>query len=204
MFQRIALRTGLFAVALASLLSIGIASAHESRDVGVYRFTVGFFVEPAYEGQKNGIDLRITKEGQPLLGAEKTLKADVTFTATQTTKSFPLRTLFNDPGHYTADFFTTAPGQYAFHFTGNLEGTAVDQTFTSGDKFGNVEAVADLQFPQVVPQVREVQASVATAVDDAASAKSKANLAMIVGVIGIVVGVVGLGVAGAATMKKKA
>ncbi|MEX2446065.1 MAG: hypothetical protein WD734_01910, partial [Dehalococcoidia bacterium] len=42
-----------------------IAQAHESRDVGPYNFVVGWMAEPAIEGEKNGIDLRITQDGEP-------------------------------------------------------------------------------------------------------------------------------------------
>ena len=33
---------------------------------------------------------------------------------------------------YTADFFPTLSGQYAFRISGNIEGTPIDATFTSG------------------------------------------------------------------------
>ncbi len=44
-------------------------SAHGGREVGEYELTVGFFVEPAYEGEKNGVDLRVvTGDEEPVEG----------------------------------------------------------------------------------------------------------------------------------------
>lgn len=43
----------------------GRALAHETRTVGTYQLVVGFFVEPAFEGQKNGLDLRVRVPGTP-------------------------------------------------------------------------------------------------------------------------------------------
>ncbi|TMB94270.1 MAG: hypothetical protein E6J38_08505, partial [Chloroflexi bacterium] len=71
--------------ALIVLASLGIYSgrayAHERRMVGAYQFVVGWLTEPAYLGQLNSLDLRITDTRQnpaaPVSGLEKTLTADV-------------------------------------------------------------------------------------------------------------------------------
>src|SRR5205807_2655183 len=62
-----------------SFVAPGIASAHERRIVGGdYTFVVGFLKEPAFEGETNGIDLRVSKAGdQPAEGVEQPLKAEV-------------------------------------------------------------------------------------------------------------------------------
>ncbi len=51
------------AVAMAAILGLHLATAlaHEGREVGEYRFVVGWAEEPAYEGMKNGVDIRVTK-----------------------------------------------------------------------------------------------------------------------------------------------
>lgn len=51
------------AVAVAAALTAAVSAvyAHEGRHVGEYEFVVGFSVEPALEGWKNGVDLRVTK-----------------------------------------------------------------------------------------------------------------------------------------------
>ena len=210
MFHRVGLRIALLVVALASLLGVSLASAHESRTVGTYRFTVGFIGEPAFEGIKNGVDFRVAKvdgtASTPVTGFQATVQLEITYTGSNVSKTFPIRAVGSaSPGAYTNDFIPTAPGQYRFRFFGSVEGVQLNESFTSGpDTFSNMQPAVDVQFPAPLPAVREVQGSVATAADEAASAKSKADMAMLVGAIGIVVGVVGLGVAGAAMMKKKA
>ena len=54
------------AVLTALILVTGAVFAHDGREVGEYRFTVGWTEEPAYEGLKNGVDVRVTRsvEGQ--------------------------------------------------------------------------------------------------------------------------------------------
>lgn len=190
------------ALMLALFLAPGIASAHERRDVGAYQFVVGWLGEPAFEGQKNGLDLRITKGGQPFLGAEKTLKVEVTHVEGNVTKAFTIRTIFNDPGHYTADLLPTVSGQYRFHFTGDLEGTKVDQVFTSGPgTFGNIESTVAIQFPQAVPAGRELQAAARGASESATSAADTASTARTLAIVGIVLGAVGTALgAGGVTM----
>ncbi|MSQ12581.1 MAG: hypothetical protein EXR47_00245 [Dehalococcoidia bacterium] len=195
-----------FPVAVAVLLSIaalwpGLALAHEQRDVGPYHLVVGFIGEPAIEGEKNGVDLRITKGGQPLQGAEKTLKVEITHVPTGVKKSFDLRTIFRDPGHYTADLIPTAPGQYQFRFSGAIETTQVNETFLSGpDRFGDVDPAKALKFPQPLPTLTALQEQAAQAQVDAAKAKTVADGA---GRSGMVVGIIGIAVGGVALIRSR-
>ena len=160
----------LFAL-VAVVVTPRIAQAHERRDVSGYQFVVGWLGEPAYEGEKNGLDLRIAKDGKPFVGAEQTLKLDVTHVEGKTSKAFVIRAIFNAPGAYTADLLPTASGVYRFRFTGTLELTNVDQTFTSGPgTFGSIEPTTAIQFPQAVAPPREVQGAARGAVDAAATA----------------------------------
>ena len=39
----------------------GQALAHEDREEGGYKLVVGFLHEPAYEGERNAVSLRVTK-----------------------------------------------------------------------------------------------------------------------------------------------
>ena len=92
------------------LVGPGTASAHERRAVGAYTFVVGFLKEPAFEGETNGIDLRIMRTGSedPVDGADKTVKAEVVVGP----NSLPLelRPRFRQPGAYNAEFVPTRPG----------------------------------------------------------------------------------------------
>jgi hypothetical protein len=146
-----------------ALIVPGIASAHERRDVadGQYQFVVGFLDEPAFAGEKNGLSLRITKpagpdatpaaDGEearlPVEGLEQTLKAEVIY-GTQR-MDLPLSPAFRDPGHYQSYFFPMAEGDYSFHITGEIEGNAIDETFTSSPEgFNAVEPREPLEFPK--------------------------------------------------------
>lgn len=171
------------------------AFAHERRAVAGYDFVVGWFVEPAIEGEKNGLDLRITKGGQNVEGAEKTLKFEVTHIQSKATKSYPVRAVFGSPGRYTADLVPTIPGQYRFRISGTISGTAIDATFESGPgTFGNIEPVKELMFPVAVAQPREIEGAVRGAADDAESAMNAAKSARTMAMAGIGVGVAGLAV----------
>jgi hypothetical protein len=66
-------------VTICSLLT-STASGHERREVGPYRFVVGFLVEPAFEGLKNGVDLRVFEAATeaPLEGLQDTLQVEIT------------------------------------------------------------------------------------------------------------------------------
>ena len=149
------------AVALV-LVNAGI-SAHERRDVadGQFRFVVGFLDEPAFSGEKNGLDLRVAKldpaatpvaEGEdppttPVEGLETTLQAEVFFA--DQSMLLVISASFGEPGSYESVFFPTQPGDYSFHIFGTIEGVAIDETFTSGpDTFGPMEDPAELQFPK--------------------------------------------------------
>ncbi|MSQ30643.1 MAG: hypothetical protein EXR64_01245 [Dehalococcoidia bacterium] len=166
-------------LALAVLVGTpAVALAHERRDVSGYQFVVGWIVEPALESQKNGVDLRITKDGRPVEGAEQTLRLEVTHVESNTTKAFTLRTIFNSPGAYTADLLPTATGVYKFRFTGTLDAVNVDQTFTaSPNTFALIEPATAIQFPQAVASTREIQGAARGAADAAASASAAAKSA---------------------------
>ena len=63
------MRTGYKAAAAAALalmiaLGAGAASAHEERDTHGYVLDVGFLVEPAFEGIKNGVFVSVTKPAE--------------------------------------------------------------------------------------------------------------------------------------------
>src|SRR5205085_9968827 len=85
------------------LVGPGTASAHERRAVGPYTFVVGFLREPAFEGETNGIDLRIMRTGSetPVEGADKTVKAEVV--VGPSILPLEVRPRFRCPGPYNAE-----------------------------------------------------------------------------------------------------
>jgi len=187
----------------AMLITTAAALAHESRDVGKYRFTVGFIVEPPIEGEKNGVELRIIDSGtqQPVEGVEKTLKVEVTHVPTNVSKTYDLRTIFRDPGHYTTDLILTAPGHYRMRFFGTVEGAQVNETFnsrTGGGNFDDVQASTGFMFPQAAAQPREIegavkgaQAAAQQAQQTASQAQQEVGSASSLAMIGLALGVIG-------------
>jgi len=216
------------ASALMGGLTASVALAHGHRTVADrYEFTVGFIVEPAFEGIKNGVDLRIAKRADggliehdhedeheeaeavemvPVEGVQATLQVEVTHVASGVSRVFPLRTIFRDPGHYTADLIPTAPGQYRFRFFGTIEGHTVNESFTSEvDGFNSMQSAQEIQFPYELPELRELEAATTGAVNTAMEAQVLAQdsgggsglavTGIALGVVGIVAGVGGLGFA---------
>ena len=187
MYRRIGRSAALGAV-LTLLVSIGVASAHEQRDVGDYTFTVGFLEEPVFTGQKSGLDLRVAQGDQPVEGLETTLRAEVTFNGQ--TRDLEVTPVFGQPGAYRSVFFPTAAGPYSFHITGDVEGTAVDETFTSGpDTFSEVQDVAGGQFPIQYPATGDI----ARDAEAGANAATTATIGVVLGGAGLLVGLVALG-----------
>ena len=110
------------AIAAALSLPFGSVLAHEGREVGEYRFVVGWIEEPTYEGLKNGVELRVTKTGEavqtghghdaeddgaaqagghgeevPAEGLEKTLQVEVTHVPSEASKVMNLRPSSTSP-----------------------------------------------------------------------------------------------------------
>ncbi len=195
------------AALVAVVLMVGAPSAvlaHETREVSGYRFVAGWIGEPALEGQKNGVDLRITQAEKPIEGVEKTLQVEILHKASGTKKTFALRTIFRDPGHYTADIIPTAPGQYEMRFFGKVGTAEVNETFISGPgRYGDIEPTTELAFPVAAPQAREVAGSARQALDAAQSAEDAASMARTIGIVGVIVGVLGLGAGGSALMASR-
>src|SRR4051812_41272206 len=113
-FQSKLVMAACIAVLLVALPATALA--HERRTVagGKYDVVVGWDVEPAYQGQKNGAGIRIsqaaTSPAVPVEGADRTLRVQIRQGAQ--TKEFPLRAVFGQPGYYLADIIPTRAGDY--------------------------------------------------------------------------------------------
>ena len=188
--------------ALIVLASLGIYSgrayAHERRMVGPYQFVVGWLTEPAYVGQLNALDLRVTDTRQnpaaPVSGLEKTLTADV---AAGGLTPFPLAVTarFGTAGAYNGVVMPTVKGTYTFHITGKIDTTNIDEKFTSGpNTFGDIEDTAAVQYPQKVPVADELGKKL-----DAI--QSGVDQTRILAIVGVALAVVGLG--GAALARRR-
>src|SRR5262245_34650585 len=185
-----------FLLALLLLVALpATAFAHERRDVGgKYQFMVGFIGEPAITGEPNGVDLRITNKetNQPISGAEKTLKVALQFGG-GAPKEMPLRARFGMPGAYTADLIPTRAGAYIFTFSGDLEGTPVNEKFESGPgRFNDVQSADSLQFPETVPATLDLQRQLRDAEARAQQATTFGYAGIGLGLLGTVVGLAAL------------
>jgi hypothetical protein len=182
------------AVFLLSLLLIPTSAlAHERRTVGngKYDVVVGWDVEPAYQDFKNGASIRISEAGSnpavPVQGAEKTLKVQIRQGATS--KEFPLRAVFGQPGYYVADIVPTRDGDYQWTFVGTIGDTQVNEKFDTADgKFNKVEPQSALQFPQAVPDSSAQAAVIASAQADVQQTRTLAYVGIAVGVLGLLAG----------------
>lgn len=199
------------ALALALVLTLTLSAgvlAHEHREVGELEFTVGWVVEPAFVGEKNGLDLRITQPlaaatsltvtehadeaaGEhehneaatraPVEGAETTLTAEVLFGGS--TMALPLRAVYNEPGAYTADLVPTQAGDYRFHISGTVDGQAIDETFDSVDgDFSSVLASSDIQFPAPEPVATGAQAAMSPTLSAAQQTAASTQLLAYLGI----------------------
>ena len=150
---------------LAALALAPAASAHAGTEVGEYLVEVGWLNEPTFVGQPNAVQVTITHHAdeKPVtdLGPDD-LKVVVS-TSDQQSAGLAFDPAFDAAGgegplgQYVAAIVPTAPGDYTFHITGSIHGTAVDITATSGDAtFNAVEASTDLQFPAKLPDLSEV------------------------------------------------
>ena len=134
-------------------------------------------------------------------GLASSLQVEVAHLPTAASRVMPLTEVYNDPGHYIAEFVPTAPGDYQLRFFGSIEGNAIDETFNSGpDTFDTVVASDAIQFPIVLESNREIQNATQGALDaiqeaetDIDAVSSTASTGLIIGIIGIGFGLVATG-----------
>ena len=185
-------RAAVLAAALAAMAGTGTVLAHESRDIDDITMVVGFLDEPVFVGQKSGLDLHVTHDGEPAEGLEETLQAEVTLG--DETRALEISPAFGDPGAYRSVFIPTAAGPYTFRIFGEIDGEPIDESFTAGpDTFGEVQDTAGGQFPVVFPATADVVRDA----EAGASAATTATIALVLGAAGLVAGVaaIGLGLA---------
>lgn len=160
MNRRTFLRSGALLLAAGTLIAgNGMASAHEHRVVGDYTFVVGYLNEPAVQDEVNAVSVRITTpapaDATPAAGEDEVaetpiegLQLTVEVILGDQKVELALEPKWGDPGHYVAYLIPTQPGDYSFHVTGEIEGVAIDETFTAGpETFSSVAPREELEFP---------------------------------------------------------
>lgn len=212
--RRSTARRAALCAGVAGLIVIpsGAALAHGEAGQGKLVLTIGFAQEPAYAGMPNAVQLVVEHGGQPVTDLKPgDVQVEVSF-AEQTSEPMDMEPAFGEPGEYLANFVPSQPGEYAFHFTGRVEGERIDEEMTSGpDTFATVEDAAAVSFPQVeAPSNDELatrideeagrtEETLAAAETAAASAEDAASSARTVGMIGVVLGAIGI-IAGIAAL----
>ena len=138
--------------------------------------------------------------GNRVTGLSASLEVEITHVSTSTSRTMPLTEVFDDPGHYIAEFIPTAPGDYRVRFFGTIEGNAIDETFDSGpDTFDTVIASDAIQFPVVLESNREIRNAAQGALDavqglenDLDATSSTASLGIIIGIVGVAFAVISI------------
>ncbi len=127
-----------------ALFTPALVSAHERQLINIggtdYLFVVGSLGEPVVVDDKTGVDLRVqtadpkdptnssASGAKPLLGLEQALKVEII--AGDKKKNFDLTTVYGTLGSYKAVFFPTIKTSLTYHFTGTINNTPVDLSFS--------------------------------------------------------------------------
>ena len=135
-------RTAFVLLALLVLASISLpgASAKEQgppirRVVGEYEVLVSYSREPLLEvSNALLIEVREVSRGVPVAGLERSLSVAATAQREEVTRPLPvfLRSRAGEPGSYEGVFVPPVIGRYEFRMLGDIRGTPIDETFTSG------------------------------------------------------------------------
>jgi len=164
--------------------------AHEAREVAGTEMEVGLIGEPVFVGQESGLELLVSRDGTPVEGLDKTLEAEVIYGSSK--MALTLEPIGEGEPGYRAAFIPTAAGKYTFHITGTIDGTAVDETFTSSPAgFDEVREAASGEFPVTLPTTAELAAQAKKGADAAALVP----VALALGAAGLAVGLLGVGIA---------
>jgi hypothetical protein len=172
----------LLVCALALLAAPRGASAHGHVEVEGYELVIGFSSEPAYQGEPNGLDLRVTNTatGAPVSGLADTLRVAISFG--EASRELELRPRWGEEGAYTAEVLPTEAGDYTWRIWGEIEGTSVDVTMTSGPgAFSAVEAKGQVAFPAAEPTPAELERRLA-------EATQATRAALLLGALGVLAG----------------
>ena len=176
----------------AGLLAAGIvslrpqpAAAHARVEVGPYVVIVGWLEEPVIVGERNAIFIEVTENETPVVGLEASLDVSVLYGGrTFIGNLSPAGT----PGVYTAEIFPTVRGQYTVHLTGAIGDEPVDEQVDPEE----VLSPGVLQFPEVQPELKDLQDTVQNLEGRLQTAYILAIAGAVLGLIGIATGVLAL------------
>ncbi|MCA9945656.1 MAG: hypothetical protein H6656_21945 [Ardenticatenaceae bacterium] len=177
--------TAVFLALIGLTQSTHTALAHTRVEVGPYAFVIGWLQEPPIVGERNALTLEVTKDEQPLSGAEATLDVEVLYAGrTWRVNMNPTET----PGLYTAVLFPTVRGTYTTRIFGTLEDTEIDVELDPEE----VLPANTLQFPQPLPDTIALQEQVDQLQTELQTARTWSFIGVAGGGLGILLGLVGL------------
>ncbi len=200
------LRLCMFSIAFLAFAAMSLPSvpamAHEEREVGNYRFVVGWAIEPTAVDSPNSLFVKIQDKdsGEGIPDLEEALEAEIIAGGGAQTKPLPLTGSDEEPGVYGSPIVPTRAGDYTFRIFGTIDRQAVDESFSSGpETFDSVEDVTELQFPDQVPSNADLAAQIA----NLDTGGNDSDTALILAIVGIVVGAVGIGLGGYALASRR-
>jgi hypothetical protein len=146
------------------MLLAGVADAHIVKTFGKYTVALGWVHEPTYVGEQNAVQVVIKDAaGKAITDLnDGDLKVTVnvggkTSDPLNLLNTFDPDTGLGIPGDYEAPIIPTAPGDYTFHLSGTIDGTAVDETATSSDStFNSAVDATGIQFPNQLPALTDI------------------------------------------------
>lgn len=145
---------------LLALTAVTAAAAPVERTVADrFQFSVSWTQEPALLGDTNGINVRITENGEPVTGISPDIQIEVNFMEAVRV----LNLLENEPGVYTGVFIPMQSGEYTFRVSGTIDGVEINETFTGADGLATVQPRLDYEFPNAAHGFEPVQLAVPVA-----------------------------------------
>ena len=178
-------------IAISTLLALSQpVAAHERRTIGPYEVVVGWIGEPAFVGQVNAVDFRVTdtrtNPAKNVEGLEKTVSVEILSGGATTGFKAAFRARFGLPGQYAADIVPTRDGAYRFKVTGKIESTDVNETFESGPgRFDEIRPLTALQYPEAVPTGADLSKRLGDIQSSADQARLAAIGALVLGIASI-------------------
>lgn len=136
---------------LAAIVGTGIAAAsaasalaHVNRQVGPYTILVVLVEEPTFEDNHAGFQFWVRRDGQPIVGLERTIQAEATGHGEHVSLAVPP---LDGLGFYVLDrslagtaFDPLGGGAWSLHLWGDIDGTPLDEqlavTFPSYPRIG--------------------------------------------------------------------
>jgi hypothetical protein len=165
---------------LVGLVAASVLSAHEVRTIGPngeYTLVVGWFIEPAFTGVVNAVDVRVNRSSDKKAidtnkGDVVDLEVEVQYRAAEDEKAAVLDSLklankltiaFGTDNRYASWLKPVRSGAYAFRIRGKISDASdpkagavmIDEIFTCGKGSKGHHAFVCLEEPQVFPSVPE-------------------------------------------------